>query len=88
MPNVHEDVASSDSPRQRSDLTAMDACNCDGHSFRRAVSNRLHRSGAPFRDPGPRRLEESEDVTEVYLLPDEEAQRRALEGAESEQSRR
>jgi integrase len=59
------------------------------HSFRRAFSNRLHRSGAPFRDlqdlggwKSPKTL------TEVYLLPDEEAQRRALEGAESEQSRR
>ena len=59
------------------------------HSFRRAFSNRLHRSGAPFRDlqdlggwKSPKTL------TEVYLLPDEEAQRRALEGAESEQFRR
>ena len=57
------------------------------HSFRRAFSNRLHRSGAPFRDlqdlggwKSPKTL------MDVYLLPDEEAQRRALEG-ESEHSR-
>lgn len=49
-----------------------------------AGTDRLHRSGAPFRD-----LEElggwksAKTLTDVCLLPDEEAERRALDGAES-----
>ena len=47
------------------------------HSFRRPFSNRLGRSGALFRDLqdlGGGRIPKT--LTEVYLLPDEEAQRR------------
>ena len=59
------------------------------HSFRRAFSNRLHRSGAPFRDlQDLGGWKSAKTLMDVYLLPDEEAQRRALEGAESGQSRR
>ena len=59
------------------------------HWLVRAFSNRLHRSGVLFDDlldlGGWR---SSKTLMDVYLLPHEEAQRRALGGGESEQSRR
>ena len=54
--------------------------NYGWHSLRRAFTNDLHRRGTPMRDlQSLGGWKSAKTVMDIYLLPDEEAQRRALE---------